>query len=471
MQTTSDLGYRLSVPYNFIMRLLLLVTLAAMSGACGPDQKPFPEIDRSKLQITLSRSGCFGSCPAYEVRIDGDGNVVFNTGPTSAEMGLGEGKDYSTQTGVRVAGRYRTSLAAEQVDALIDQFKGADFFNLKDEYQSEITDNPTYIVSIDTGNGKKTVVDYAGESVGMPASVTRIEDAIDTAAGTERWIKGTPEVVTMLEAKGTDFTGTIGLELMDAAAERDDVTTMARLKALGAPVNIENGPSPFRSATYAGSKKAASWLLENGAAGSNEAYADAVFAAVTVGHHSAFRLLARDPRLKELGQRKATELLAIAAANADVRLVRQLLAIGADPRGLAEASSRSDPPLFEAANGGLVNDHDFGAEKRRTVVGLLLNAGASITHSRYGYPQSILWAVDDPVIAQMLISAGADPNFKDNEGEHILFSVSEDTVAMVLIAHGADLTAVRPGDGMTLSRWARKQGWPRVVDLLNRKGL
>lgn len=146
MQTTSDLAYRLSVPYNFIMRLLLLVTLTAMSGACGPDQKPFPEIDRSKLQITLSRSGCFGSCPAYEVRIDGGGNVVFDTGPNSAEMGLGEGKDYSTQTGVRVAGRYRTSLAAEQVDALIDQFKGADFFNLKDEYQSEITDNPTYIV-------------------------------------------------------------------------------------------------------------------------------------------------------------------------------------------------------------------------------------------------------------------------------------------------------------------------------------
>lgn len=461
----------MSVPLNWLV-VFALITVAAMGvAACGPEQKPFPEIDRAKLRINLERTGCFGSCPRYQVRIDGNGNVVFDTGPTSAEMGFGNGPDYSTETGVRVAGKYRTKIAVEEVDALVEQFHSADFFNLKDVYRAEVTDNPTYVVSIDTGNGKKSVVDYAGDRAGMSAAVTRLEDAIDKATRTDRWIKGTPEVIPMLRALDTDFSGVIGLELMDAAAERNDIATMRRLKSLGAPLYIKDGPNPFRSATYAGHNQAALWLLQNGAASETSAFDDALLAAVSLARHAPFRFLSRDPRLTKIGQRKATELLAIAAANADVRLVRYFLALGANPSGLGELESASDQPLYEAANGGLVNDHGFGVGERRKVVAMLLKAGAGTTHIQYGYHQSILWAVDDPVIAEMLINAGASPNFRDDEGEHILFSISDDDVAMVLIAHGADLSAVRPADGMTLGRWARYQGWRRVVDLLNRKGL
>ncbi|WAC22944.1 DUF6438 domain-containing protein [Blastomonas sp. SL216] len=439
--------------------------------ACGPEQKPFPEIDRAKLRIKLERTGCFGSCPRYQVSIDGNGNVIFDTGPTSTEMGFGNGPDYSIETGVRVSGKYHSHISPAKIDALIHQFQSVGFFDLEDEYVSEVTDNPTYVVSIDTGNGKKSVVDYAGEDVGMSPAVTRLEDAIDEAAGTDRWIKGTPEIIPMLKAVGTDFSGVIGLELMDAAAERNDIATMIRLKSRGAPLYIKGGPNPFRSATYAGHNQAALWLLQNGAAAENSAYDSALGDAVSLARHAPFRVLSRDPRLRNIGQRKATELLAIAAANADVRLVRYFLALGANPRGIGEMKGASDPPLFKAANGGLVNDHGFGVGERRKVVAMLLKAGAGTAHTQYGYPQSILWAVDDPTIAEMLINAGANPNFRDDEGEHILFSISDDDVAMVLIAHGADLDAVRPADGMTLGRWARYQGWRRVVDLLNRKGL
>jgi len=37
------------------------------------------------------------------------------------------------------------------------------------------------------------VIDYVGERAGMPADVTRLEEAIDKAADSERWIKGDPK--------------------------------------------------------------------------------------------------------------------------------------------------------------------------------------------------------------------------------------------------------------------------------------
>ncbi len=454
------------------LAVFVLVALSALGATgCGPEQKPFPEIDRAKLRITLERTGCFGSCPRYLVSIDGQGNVVFDTGPTSEEMGLGDRPDYSIDTGVRVAGKYWTKITGEQVDAIITQFENVGFFELEDEYVSQVTDNPTYVVSIDTGNGKKSIVDYAGGDVGMPAVVTRLEEAIDEAAGTDRWIKGTPDVIPLLKALDTDFSGMIGLELMDAAAERNDIATMVQLKSLGAPLYIRDGPNPFRSAAFKGHNQAALWLLKNGAAVEPSAYDEALIAAVSLARHVPFRFLSRDPRSRNIGQRKATELLTIAAKNADVSLVTFFLNRGANAGGLVDSTSASDPPLFEAANGELLNDNQFGVEERRKVVAILLRAGASIAHSQYGHPQSILWGGEDPVIAEMLIKAGANPNFRDDEGEHILFSIYDDDVAMVLIAHGADLEAVRPSDGMTLGRWARYQGWRRVVDMLNRKGL
>ena len=83
----------------------------------------------------------------------------------------------------------------------------------------------------------------------------------------------------------------------------------------------------------------------------------------------------------------------------------------------------------------------------------------------------MLWGVSDRGIAKMLLDAGADPNFRDSDGEHILFNVSHEEVALLLIQSGADLKAVRPADGMTLREWAKYQKWPAVIDLLNNKGL
>lgn len=71
----------------------------------------------------------------------------------------------------------------------------------------------------------------------------------------------------------------------------------------------------------------------------------------------------------------------------------------------------------------------------------------------------------------MLLDAGADANFRDEDGEHILFNISDEDVALLLISRGANLRAVRPADGKTLRGWSNYQKWPKVLALLDQAGI
>jgi hypothetical protein len=137
---------------------------------------PFPDTsDRSSIRITLSRWGCFGYCPVYTVTISGDGAVDFNGGRFTA-----------------VSGEHHSQVSYDDVSALIDKFRAADFFSLETSYRAHATDLPTFFVTFTAGNKTMKVSDYAGRSVGMPESVTQLENEIDRVSGSARWVKGTP---------------------------------------------------------------------------------------------------------------------------------------------------------------------------------------------------------------------------------------------------------------------------------------
>jgi hypothetical protein len=136
--------------------------------------RSFPEPWGLKsVKIELSRSVCYGRCPAYSVTIRGDGSVHFDG-----------------QRFVQIPGKHDARIAPDAVRELVRQFEKAKFFAAGDKYIAEVTDNPTYTLALTVGGKTKTVTDYVGEQVGMPLVITDLENAVDEAAGTERWIKG-----------------------------------------------------------------------------------------------------------------------------------------------------------------------------------------------------------------------------------------------------------------------------------------
>jgi hypothetical protein len=133
---------------------------------------PFPPIaDWNSLRISLERTPCYGTCPGYSVEIAGDGTVTYM------------GHHFVAEKGVRSA-----KIPQAAVRALFEAFVKADFFWSFDEYTAPITDLPTQVVSISFDGHSKSVLDYAGQHEGLPKAIADLEEAIDTAAGTGKWI-------------------------------------------------------------------------------------------------------------------------------------------------------------------------------------------------------------------------------------------------------------------------------------------
>jgi hypothetical protein len=138
---------------------------------------PFPPVhDWNSVRITLRRTGCFGKCPSYRVEIHGDGTVLY------------EGESF-----VAVKGSRRGSIPKETVIELVNAFHDADYYSLQDEYVWGATDLPTYETSIEIDGRFKKVMDYAGEKIGMPLTVSKLEADIDRLAETDQWTKGERE--------------------------------------------------------------------------------------------------------------------------------------------------------------------------------------------------------------------------------------------------------------------------------------
>ncbi len=182
---------KLRIRLGFVARLVIGASITA--GSCVSSQSPalageafvnlrrtrpetqvpFPEIrDWKSLRITLGRRQCLGTCPAYDVEIDGDGSVTFT------------GYQFVAVKGIQ---KYRIPI--EKVRELVERFRQAKYFWTFDDYAAPVTDFPAFQTSISFDGRTKRVGDYDGEYVGMPAEISRLEDAIDETAGTDRWIK------------------------------------------------------------------------------------------------------------------------------------------------------------------------------------------------------------------------------------------------------------------------------------------
>jgi Domain of unknown function (DUF6438) len=139
----------------------------------------------SDLLITLERTSCRGACPIYTLKISADGVVIYH------------GKQF-----VRTRRRVRAILAQEHLRQLLSEFEKADFFSLRDRYQSWSDgcpsagrDFPWAITSIRINGRAKTITHDHGcrerwpNGPVYPAALFALEQRIDEIVGTSKWTK------------------------------------------------------------------------------------------------------------------------------------------------------------------------------------------------------------------------------------------------------------------------------------------
>lgn len=143
-----------------------------IKGNCSKPGMTTPHLpsDTEKVEITLRRTSCFGSCPSYSILIRGDGSVLY------------EGKGF-----VKQLGQHRTRISAAQVRALAERFFSEGFFSFCGTYGAP-SDLPSAITSIKWPGVRKTVINYGGFAGPIPQELFELEETIDNFVDSHQWV-------------------------------------------------------------------------------------------------------------------------------------------------------------------------------------------------------------------------------------------------------------------------------------------
>jgi ankyrin repeat protein len=411
---------------------------------------PFPEVkDWDSVSIKLTRTGCFGSCPSYEVEVHGDGTVHY------------QGKSY-----VAILGDHRCSVSEENVRELVKSFRETDYYSLRDEYVAGITDNPTYLSSIQIDGKSKTVKDYVGEMIGMPLEVSDLESAIDHLSEVQRWTRGNADTVGCLKSEDWNFKSQEAAKALVGLARYGNVQAVSDFVAAGTALNgkTESGQTALTAAAYRGDVDMLSVLLKAGAAKVDRAeVAEAFTMASRSGKSEAMNLLLNTGMSASNGKDGRTLLMTTAASGVP-NIVGQVLKSHPDVNA-QDKNGRT--ALMES-----VSQYHYGSESpeinRAEVVRLLLQAGADPNLSDKDGNTALIETAWDADAALLLIRGGANLNAQNKKGMTPLINCANPEVARLLLANGAD-PSIRAADGKTALDLAKQYGMREKEAVLSTK--
>jgi uncharacterized protein DUF6438 len=136
--------------------------------------------------IVLERTMCYGTCPAYRLRLSNRGEIRFESRNPGDE-----------------SRRAADTVSAGTFRALISRARSIGFFDFPSEIASDSvlchtrwTDHPTVVVSVFAKAQKKRVEDYLGcyetrdrQVLPSIARLRSFEEEIDSALGSSRWVR------------------------------------------------------------------------------------------------------------------------------------------------------------------------------------------------------------------------------------------------------------------------------------------
>jgi ankyrin repeat protein len=403
--------------------------------------RDFPRIgNMAGLHMTLSRTGCFGTCPSYTIEIRGDGSVIYN------------GEAF-----VVLTGQHRDQLSPEKVLEITDAFRNADYFSLDDKYSYPVTDLPTYTTSIKIDGISKSVDDYAGPQAGMPQSISELEETIDRVAGSTRWIAGNSETVPSLKREGWDFKSSEASSVLARASQEGNSDLVRDLLAEGVQPSgtDQNLESALAAAAHSGNRETVKMLINAGAGKDNVAMkTSALASAAQIGDVELVRLLLEygaDPKLAlQESERGPITVLMYAALSGVPAVVQTILASRPDVNA---RDGKGRTALWYLSEGNTYTDEKRHAD-RAEVVHLLAHAGANL-NSQDNEGNAPLHTAYLAKVAGALIQDGANLDIRNAEGETPLMSNFDLDVAKMLVAAGADIHA-RNHEGKTALDLARE---------------
>ena len=414
----------------------------------------------SKVTITLARSGCYGSCPAYTVTVT-TGGIVFE----------GHGN-------VVAAGKHAQSADGDEVRKLAKKFVAADFYSMDSSYRASVTDCPTYMLSVAIDGRTKKVVDYVGAWVGMPAVISDLEAEVDAFGRTERWIDGSDGLVQALREEKFNFQTFDAQVMLKEAAQRGKDATVREFLEAGVPLKSIPAPKPTNS-YMAVRFEAVGWLnaasshlealqvlINAGASKNDQSDKDlALVVAARSGNVVTARALiayGANPNadlskltITETGGGMTVEyggsgsVLLYAAESGNPEMIREFLRYQPD----LEMRGREGKTAIFAAGEYRYRDED-GA--RVECVRILALAGANVNARdiKGNTPLHETFLTD---VEEELLKLGADVNSRNNDGETPIFTTVDDRALPLFIANGADLT-IRNNKGETVMEAAKGKG-------------
>jgi hypothetical protein len=146
---------------KFISLMIIFVLGAAVVTA---------QDSEANVAITLERTPCFGTCPAYTVTIMDDGTVIY------------EGQNF-----VETMGEQTSEIDPETVASMVEAFTNAGYFEWDEAYDTQtVSDLPTVTTSVTRDGETHRIVRYTGDS-SAPLALPYLEWWIDVMTNTQLW--------------------------------------------------------------------------------------------------------------------------------------------------------------------------------------------------------------------------------------------------------------------------------------------
>jgi TonB family protein len=171
-----------------------------------PDEIRVPQTINEGDFVELSRSGCYGTCPAYEVRVSANGDVAWR------------GRSF-----VFDAAERHGNIGSEAAHKVLQRLLSQQFWNLCSGYSAGITDSATTGIRVEIGGQKKSISNYANSA---PLWVEELEDIIDSSANTHQWRHGDARTEPLTNIFQDSYYPKPGVTPLMKAAANADVAAM-----------------------------------------------------------------------------------------------------------------------------------------------------------------------------------------------------------------------------------------------------